>query len=176
LWIAVLPNNRAIVFKERSWKRTLAPEVAKQIKRESEGMHIIDSFVDPTMYIKTGVSPFSIAELFEQNGIPVTPSQNDRELFGYAIHQQLNTIIDLEPQVQIVKPLGLYGCPDLIRTIPTLQMDKTDPRKIAPGDDHWAVALAYFCMGKAMPARDPIVPVLPRWRMPKQKHRNLMTV
>lgn len=167
LWIAVLPNTRAIIFKERTWRRTLAVDVAKEIKRDSEGLHIIDTFCDPSMFIKTGVAPFSIAELFEQNGVPVTACQNDRELFGYAIHQYLNTVIDLEPQAQIVE----YACPQLVKTLPNLQMDKNDPRKIAPGDDHWAVAFAYFCMGHAMPSRDPVIPTTPRWMLPKRRRR-----
>lgn len=154
LWMIVLPNKRTIVFKERSWRRTLAKDVATQIKKESEGMHIVESFCDPTMLIKEG-QPYSIGELFEQNGVPVTPAINDRVLYGYSIHDQFNTLIDGTPQMQIVAPVGLYGCPDLIRTIPQLRTDPTDPAKIANGNDHWVVALAYFCMGQASPSTDP---------------------
>lgn len=174
LWIAVLPNTRAIVFKERKWKKTLAADVAKQIVKESEGMHVIETFCDPTMNIKTGTFKYSIGEIFEQHGVPVTVATNDRELFGYSIHNYLNTIIDQQPQVQIVKPgSGRYGCPDLIRTIPQLRMDKVDPRKIANGDDHWAVALAYFCMGQASPSHAPGESSTPRWMRPKREQRLL---
>lgn len=167
LWIAVLPNTHEIVFKERTWRRTLARDVAREIKMASAGMNIVDSFADPTMFIKTGSDPFSIAEQFEQNGVPVTASQNDRELYGYAIHQHLNTMVDDHPQVQIVE----YACPELIRTLPILQMDKADPRKIADGPDHHAVSLAYYCMGKAMPSRDPVVSAIPKWMQQKYRRR-----
>lgn len=170
LWIASLPNGQAIVFKERTWKRTLATDVAKEIKQESEGMHIVETFCDPTMFIKTGNAPYSIGELFEQNGVPCTPSQNDRELYGYSVHHYLNTQIDDLPQVQIVQP----ACPELVKTFPLLQMDKNDPRKIAAGPDHWVIALAYFCMGLVPPSRDPVVPVMPRWMMPKQQQRRVV--
>lgn len=170
LWIAVLPNKRAIVFKERSWKRTLAKDVAQQIKRESEGMHIVESFCDPTMLIKEGQA-YSIGEIFEQNGVPVTPSVNDRILYGYSIHEHLNTLIDEAPQCQIVKPIGRYGCPDLIRTIPLLRTDPKDPRKLANGDDHWAVALAYFCMGQATASKEPATSDIPKWMRPKPRNR-----
>lgn len=167
LWMIVLPNKRTIVFKERSWRRTLAKDVAAQIKRESEGMHVVESFCDPTMLIKEG-QPYSIGELFEQNGVPVTAAVNDRILYGYSIHDHLNTIIDGTPQLQIVAPMGVYGCPDLIRTIPQLRTDPTDPAKIANGNDHWVVALAYFCMGQASPSRDPSGGSgIPRWMRPK---------
>jgi len=176
LWIAVLPNKRAVVFKERTWHRTLAADVAKQIKKESEGMHIVETHCDPSMFIKTGVTIYSIGELFEQNGVPLTQSVNKRELFGYSIHNYLNTIIDELPQVQIVKPLGIYGCPNLIRTLPRLRMDPADTRKIAAGDDHHAVALAYFCMSSAAPSNDPIVPVKYPWMQPKRRARMLASV
>mgnify|MGYP001589018497 FL=1 len=170
LWIAVLPNKQAIVFKERTWKKTLAADVAAQIKRESEGLHIIETFCDPTMMIKTG-AVYSIGELFENTGVPLTAAKNDRRDFGYAVHNYLNTIIDGTPQLQIVKPMGIYGCPELIRTFPQLQMDPHDPTKIANGEDHWVVALAYFCMGQAQPSRDPVIPVIPYWMQPKKRSR-----
>lgn len=168
LWIAVLPNKRAIVFKERTWKRTLAKDVAIEIKKESEGMRIVESFCDPTMTIKEG-QDYSIGEIFEQNGIPVTPSINDRMLFGYSVNEYLNTIIDEKPQVQILSPLGGLGCRELIRTIPQQRTDPNDPRKLANGNDHYAVALAYFCMGQAPASKDPTISAIPRWMQPKSR-------
>lgn len=172
LWIAVLPNKTAICFKERTWTRTLAKDVAKQIKAESAGMHIVDTFCDPSMFIKTGEAMYSIGDQFEQNGVACTPCQNNRELYGYSIHNYLNTIIDEKPQLQIVKDLGMYGCPKLIETIPTMRMDPADPRKIANGNDHYVVALAYFCMGQAMPQQQSAVDELPRWMRPKYPARS----
>lgn len=172
LWIAVLPNTRAVVFKERTWRHTLAPEVAQQIRRESEGMRIVETFCDPTLDFTTGQSRFSIFDQFEHGGVPLTKSRNDRELAGYAIHQYLNTIIDGTPQLQIVRGMGSYGCPHLIRTLPTLQMEPPpgNPAKIAPGEDHYAIALAYFCMGQAAPSQAPAPPRLGSlWRRPRPR-------
>lgn len=168
LWIAVLPNKRAIVFKERTWRRTLAGEVARQIREESVGMNVCETFCDPTMMIKEGQT-YSIGELFEQNGVPLTPSMNKRDLAGYAVHNYLNTLIDEQPQLQIVQPLGPYGCPNLIRTFPILRMDPNDQTKIGNGDDHWVIALAYFAMGGAAPSHDPARPAVPRWMQPHKK-------
>lgn len=171
LWIALLPNKRAIVFQELTKKRMLAKDFAAEIKRMSKGMHIVETFADPTMNIKTGVAPYSIGDVFETNGIPLTYAQNDRELYGYAVHEFLNTMVDGAPQLQILD----RGCPELIRTFPIQQMDPNDSRKLANGEDHWVVALAYFCMGQAMPARDPseYPSSLPLWMQPKRRHRLL---
>ena len=174
LWLVVLPNKRVIVFKERTWKQTRAEDVAKAILRESEGMNIAETFADPSMFLKGGVlkaTGYSISELFEQQRVPLTPSINDRTLYGYAIHDHLNTLIDGEPQLQIVQGAGLHGCPNLIRTLPYIRTDPNDPRKIADGEDHWVIALAYFCIGQVPPSREPMRSSLPRWMQPKRHAR-----
>lgn len=175
LWIALLPNKKTYVIKEMKWEKTLAKDVAEQIRKASEGYHIVETFADPTMFIRNGtatVGPsgapaFSIAEIFEQNGVPLTASINDRTQFGYSIHDHLNTLIDGTPQLQIVK----YAAKDLIRTFPTIRTDKLDPVKMADGEDHWVVALAYYCMGLAAPARDPFKSDVPFWMRKKPKRR-----
>jgi hypothetical protein len=171
-WHIVLPNKRKITFKERTWRKTLAADVAKQIKRESQSMHVVETFCDPTMFVKDGAAPFSIGEIFEQNGVPLVPSQNNRELYGYAVHELLNTPIKDEngqelPSWQILEP----ACPELVRTIPILQMDATDSRKIANGPDHWVISCAYFGMGGAPPSHNPVVSTIPRWMQPKAQSR-----
>jgi phage terminase large subunit len=180
LWIAVLPNKRAIVFKERHWKETLAADVAQQIKRASEGMRVVETFCDPTMMINDGKGAYGIGEIFEQHGVPLTPSTNKRDLYGYAIHNYLNTLIDAgdgsgpAPQLQIMAESGIYGAPNLIRTIPSIQIGSPDPNKMANGNDHWVVALAYFAMSQAAPSRDPestAVGGLRPWQVPKWRRQ-----
>ncbi|MEQ1574443.1 MAG: phage terminase large subunit [Vicinamibacterales bacterium] len=155
LWIAVLPNHRAIVFREMQWHRTVAADVAKDIVRLSEGLRIAETFCDPSMFISTGTTIYSIGELFEMNGVPLTQAANKRELYGYAVHDWMNTIVDGLPQIQFLRPGNGLGAPNLIKTIPLMQMDKTDPRKMAPGNDHWVVSCAYFCMGSVPASQSP---------------------
>jgi hypothetical protein len=171
LWHAVLPNKQAITFKERTWRRTLAVDVAKQIARESEGFRVVETMCDPTMFITHGETAFSIGEIFEQTGIPLTPSISRRDLLGYAIHQYLNTIIDERPQLQIVRGMGPIGCPELIRTLPQIRMDPHDPTKMAEGDDHHVIALAFFCAGGASPSQNPVEEQVPFWMQPKRRGR-----
>lgn len=175
IWFAVFPNGHAVAFKERTWKRTLAKQVAKDIKDASRGMKIIESFCDPNMFVKRGDSPYSVGEQFEQTGVPLTPMIDDRELYGYAIHEQLNTLVDGHPKLQIVE----HACPELVRTIPILQVDPSNPNKLGDGPDHWACCVAYFGMGQAMPARDPAqgTSSKPRWmRSKRNRMRNAFIV
>lgn len=185
LWIAVLPDGHEIVFKEKHWKRTLAADVAKDITLESAGMHIVDTFADPSMFAKDGSSDYSIAETFEMHGVSMAPAVNDRALFGYVICEHLDTLQTVEfkgrerarPKLQILDADGSgLGCPNLLRTIPAQTMDTNDSRKLAAGEDHWVVALAYFCAGRAMPSQDPKRSAVPFWMQPKKSQRRFARV
>lgn len=176
LWIAVLPTGRAIVFKEQKWRKTVAADVAKEIVRLSAGMRIVDTYCDPTMDIQQGTVPFTIRDIFEQNGVPLTPATNRREVYGYAINDYLNTIVDGLPKLQIVfrpNENSVWSCKDLVRTIPLMRMDDNDTRKIADGDDHWVVALAYFCMSQSPPSQDPVERIVKPW-MKKKPQRLIL--
>lgn len=167
LWIAYLPNKKAYVIKEKMWKETLAEDVARDIVRLSEGMNIVETYADPTMGIKTGAAAFSVAEQFEMNGVPLTLAVNDRTKYGYSVQEFLNRLIDGTPQLQIVE----YAAPNLVRTFPMMRMHDTDPTKLADGEDHFVVALAYFCMSQPAPALNPAQPVQKFWMTPKKQRR-----
>ncbi len=109
----------------------------------------------------TGVS---ISDYYEEYGVPLTPSRNDRAAAGFAIHEFLNTIIDEEPKLQIVRE----ACPNLIRTIGEMRVDKHDATKIAAGNDHWVISLSYFCQGAVSASRDPERPAVPLWLRKKR--------
>ena len=163
LWIAVLPNRKAIVFKERTWHRTTAADVARDIVRESEGMKVLSTFCDPTMFVASKATEGqSIGDIFELNGVDLTPSTNDRAAAGEAIHEWLNTVIDEEPKLQVLR----HGAPNLLRTIPDMRQDKNNPRRIADGEDHWVISLGYFCQSDIAPSREPSTPRIPRWMQP----------
>jgi phage terminase large subunit len=183
IWIAVMPNGRAIAFKEESWLNTTADGVSKDIAemsvlppREVYGdivqprMHIVDSFCDPTMFATSNHTGLADSDYYEINGVALTPSRNDRAAIGKAIHEWLGTLIDGEPKLQILRE----GCPQLIRTIPDMQMDKNDPRKIAPGNDHYVVSLGYFCQGMTGPSHEYSTAPLPTWMRKKRGEREVV--
>lgn len=170
LWIAVMPNGRAIVFKEESWLNTVAADVAKDIRRDSDRMRVVDTFADPTMFATSSHTGLADADYYENNKVPLTASRNDRAASGKAIHEWLGTLIDGEPKLQILRE----ACPQLIRTLPDMQRDKNDPRKIAAGNDHWVIALSYFCQGMTAPSKESAVSALPLWMRKKPGHRHVI--
>jgi len=167
LWIASLPNGRAFVLKEQTWYSTTARQVARDIVEASKDLHTVDTYCDPTMFFNEAATEHtSIGDIFEANGIPLSPSVNDRTAAGFAIHEYLSTVLeDGLPKLQIYGP----GCPMLTRTLPEMRVHKTDPRKIANGNDHWVIALAYFCMGTVGVSRETLVNPKPRWMRPNPR-------
>ncbi len=155
-WHFILPNRLKITFGEITRRKTLAKDFADEIKELSAGMRIVETYCDPSIFFKKGEDTYSIGEQIENKGVPLTQAQNSRELFGYSVHELLNTMITDEdgteqPSWQILE----WACPQLVKTIPVLQMDPTDPRKLADGPDHWVVSVAYFAMGQTAPSRIP---------------------
>lgn len=165
LWIASLPNGRAFVLKEKTWKSTTARKVAEEIVAESAGMRVIETYCDPSMFFNSAATDnTSIGDIFEANGVPLSPSQNDRAAAGFAIHEYLNHILeDGLPQLQIYS----FGCPMLLRTIPEMRVHKNDPRKIADGNDHYVICAAYYCMGRIGTSREPRTALQPHWMKKK---------
>jgi len=151
IWLAVLPNGRVIAFKERSWTRATAAEVARDIKNNSAGMRIAETFCDPKMFDGSEATGNSIGDIFERNGVSLTRSRNDRSAAGFSIHEYLNTVLeDGLPKIQIWD----QGCPMLLKTIPMMRMDKKNPARIADGNDHYVISLGYFCQGRVGPSRE----------------------
>lgn len=145
LWLASYPNGRTVVFKERSWTHTTAQEIAKAIKIESAGMRITDTLCDPTMFSTSESTGSSVGDVIEQYGVPLSKSKNDRTAAGYAISEYLNTTLpDGLPKLQLYTP----GCPMLTKTLPAMRIDPTNVGRIADDkQDHWPIALSYYCMG-----------------------------
>jgi hypothetical protein len=166
LWIAHL-GNRYIVFKEKLWFRTVASDIAKDIIAESEGMRVSATYCDPSMDFQTGADVRTIKDIFEENGVPMDKSVNNREHYAHAVHTALSEEAEPGiPRLQILKS----GCPYLIRTIPEMQFDEKRPLALADHKhDHAVVALAYFLISVSSYEHRPMKSAasLPRWMRPK---------
>lgn len=150
LWIAVYPNGRAVVFRELVLTHTPAKDVAERIKSMSGDVQVRETFCDPSMFPPDGHDIEMEGNLFEQNGVPLTPSRNDRVAAGFSISEWLNTPLDDGlPALQLWTP----GCPVLAKTLPTMRMDPKKPERIADSSkDHATITLGYFCLAqKARP-------------------------
>ncbi len=170
LWVAVLPNGREIPFKEKMWLRTPAQTVAADIYRESEGMKVVTTIADPTLWDGYKEMGHCMADVFEEAHIPMTRARNDRVACGRAIQEHLNaTLEDGGTKSQIYEP----GCPTLVRALRAMRVDKKHPGRIADSKlDHLPICFGYFCMAGVGASQVPNINVVPRW-MQKSTRRVL---
>jgi hypothetical protein len=173
LWVAVLPNGQEIAFKEESWVHTSAQKVAADIARLSEGLRVVGTLADSTMWSGEREMGHSLADEFEYAGIPLTKAKNDRVAAGLAIQTHLNSTVTkgADPKLLIYEP----GCPVLVRALRSMRVDKKHPGRIADHKmDHLPICLGYFCMSGVGPSYAPNESSLPRWMRPKPgQTRNL---
>lgn len=191
LWVAHL-GNRYIAFHEKVWYRTIIPDLAQAIKEEEKYLGIRDddlnlikaipgSFCDPTLDINTGAEIRTNRQIFEDNGIPMEPSINNRELYASSIHHALAEEVELgegkiAPKLQIYKGTSSLGCPYLVRALPLMRMN---PKKVmAMADhkhDHPVVTLAYFLMSQNSNEFHQYNPQsIPRWLRPKREEKSVL--
>lgn len=173
LWIAHL-GNRFIVFKEKLWFKTIVEEIARDMKTESEGLRITTTFCDPTIDFHTGHDARSLRDIFEENGVPMEPSINNRERYAASVHSALAT--EVSPNLPLLQIHG-PSCPYLVKTIP--QMQYNPKRPLAMDDhrhDHAVVALAYFLISSGAMERHgmPSSPKAKKWLTPKPGNNNVL--
>jgi hypothetical protein len=147
---------------------------------ESKGMRIAMTYCDPVMDIKTAADVRSIREIFEENGVPMEASINNREHYAHAVHTALQEEVEPGvPRLQILDKtpgFGDLGCPYLIKTIPQMRFDPKHPLRMADSkNDHGVIALAYFLISSGATERRSASSTyrLPKWMVPKEdKQKN----
>lgn len=170
LWVAVLPNGRYIPFKEKLWVQTPVQTIARDILRESDGMRVVGTLADPTLWAGEREMGHSLADEFERAGISLTKAKNDRTAAGFAIQEHLNRPLkDGHPQLIVYDPQRQgIGCPTLLKTLRAMRVDKKHPGRIADHkQDHLPICLGYFCMAAPAPTIIPTVSRIPQWMQPK---------
>lgn len=179
LWIAHL-GNRHIVFHEKIWYKTTAVDIAAQIKQTDKELgvkKVTMTYCDPSMDINTTADIRTIRELYEDNGIPMENSINNREMYATVLHNTLKEQADeAHPRIQIYMKPGNrnVGAPYLARTIPQMRYKLTDSKVMDDHrDDHSVVSLCYYLLSRSADLRTAAYnPAnLPRWMRPKSGDR-----
>lgn len=144
LWIAHL-GSRFIVVHEKLWFKTIAKDIAKDIREETKNLgieRVVTTYCDPSIDIVTGADIRTIKDIFEENGVPMEPSVNNRELYAASIHSALGE--ESEPNVPRLQ-MYTKGAPYLTKTLHKQRFDPKHPLRMADSKtDHATIALAYF--------------------------------
>jgi phage terminase large subunit len=177
-WIAHL-GNRYIVFHEQIWIKTIVADIAADIHRIDEMLgveRVVTTYCDPTIDIHTGHEIRTIKSIFEDNGIGMECSINNREQFASAVHTALGEEVEPGvPRIQIyVGPKG-RGCPYLAKSIPLQRYNP--PRPLAMDDqkdDHPVVSIAYFLISNSSLEQRSIETRRPRRWMQNPVHKEYL--
>lgn len=156
LFIALDTTGRAVVFNEVYAHDLIVSDAAAAIRSASEGLDIYRTFAPPDLWSRQKDSGKSIAALFEQNGVPLTRSDNNRVGGWLALKEWLRPTVT-EGGGEDARLKLFSTCTDLIRCLPSLLADpnrigdcKTEPHEIT----HLPDALRYFAVMKTEPPKE----------------------
>jgi len=146
LWGALDWDDTLWIYKEFYGKGQTAENLANIIINiEGDDPQMYHSVLDASCWNRTGTGP-SIAETLIRCGARFTPSDRNRLAGKMELHRRLQLDpISKEPRIKI-----LSTCTDLIRTLSSLPLSKSNPEDVdTKADDHAYDALRYMCMTRA---------------------------
>lgn len=154
LWLARDPETRRIYVYREFYRSGIRDDMqAKYIARANTGERIIANVADPSMFnARTESNRPSIAIVYGQNGVGLTPASNNRIVGWQAVRKVL---AGKEPRLQIMAG----RCPNLVRTLPEMVCDPLDPEDLADKikshktEDHAVDTLRYGIVHEGTPRR-----------------------
>ena len=151
LWFAIDYDNNLWVYRELYTKKITADVFARKVLELERQEYIRYGVLDASTWAKRGDIGPSIAETMIQTGCKWRPSDRtprSRISGKLEIHKRL------KPSENAKKEPGLRifsTCRNLIRTLPILPLDDTNPEDInTKVEDHAYDALRYGCMSRPM--------------------------
>jgi hypothetical protein len=160
LWAAQDPDTEIkYVYREFYKSRLSDPEQAQAIKTLSGDEKIAITLADPSMWTKRTVERRSIstAEVYEQNGVPLTRADNDR-MMGLRRVQELLELKWIDDDTQKPGVIFFDSCVNCIRTLPALPHDTTNVEDVdTDAEDHGFDSLRYLVLWKVSggPRKEP---------------------
>ena len=149
LWIAVDDIGNAYVFREFAESDMTISDAASKANELTDEM-IYDTLAPPDLWGRSQETGKSKAILFDEAGLRLNKSNNDREAGWLAIRELLKPNKDGFARLKIFR-----SCTRLISDITQLQHDKKKPTDVAtePHDiTHVPDALRYFAIAWTSPA------------------------
>lgn len=149
-WFAVDSLRNVYVYKELCESNLPISEACEKIRDYNGDDNIYQTLAPPDMWSRSQETGRSKASIFEENGVDLVKSSNDREAGWLAIKELLRKDANGEARLHIFS-----NCTELIKCLPALQIDKKRPTDCAtePHDiTHAPDGLRYFAVWYAYPA------------------------
>ncbi len=152
-WIAVDIYGRAYVYREVYQSGLIISEAARKI-REMTCEKIYAYIAPPDLWNRRQDTGKSAAQIFAENGVPLTAAKNERVQGWYNLKEWLSPFRD--ETGKMCAPLRIFSnCTNLIRTLPSVAVDSKNPNDVAhtPHElTHAPDAIRYFVAGRPVPA------------------------
>lgn len=152
-WIAVDNRQKAYVYKELYQSNLIISDAAKEIRRVNGNDKIYQYLAPPDLWNRRQETGKSAAELFNDNGVRLTKSDNDRVQGWYNLKEWLAPYED-EQSIMTASLVITKNCVNLIRCLPQLQSDDRDPNDVSntPHElTHGPDAIRGFVCGRPRP-------------------------
>lgn len=153
-WIEVDSSYNAYVFRELYQSNLIISQAAREILNNSPEK-IYCTLAPPDLWNRRQESGKSVAEWFNESGLPLTKSTNKRVEGWLAVKEWLKT--EKNEFGEAASRLTISeDCRNLIRTLPALCRDKLNPNDASdfPHElTHAPDALRYFCAFHSYPPR-----------------------
>ncbi len=123
LWIAISPDGHVYVYRELCESNLIISAAAARIHAMTPREEAIyATLAPPDLFSRSQESGRSKASLFREYGLNFTRTSNDREAGWLAVKELLTMCADGAPRLRIFRQ-----CEELIRCLPQLQIDQTNP-------------------------------------------------
>ena len=158
LWWAVTPDNELVCYRERTFRRKLAIEVAESIKAIEQH----DGEWDEKRGASRCLGPMD-TQLWEERGHrgPTMASDMAGVGVGWTKANKKSRATNAQNVMSRLKSRGKDGrpgimffdtCKNCIQTIPAIGTEKDCPEEpLKGGSDHWYDAVSYACSDYALP-------------------------
>ena len=135
LWIAIDTHNNAYVYKELYESNLIISDAAERIKEVNGIDDIKISYAPPDLFNRRQETGKSAIDIFRDNGVNFIKSNNNRIQGWYNVKEWLKPYKVKDEQTGEEKKVAnlkiMFGCKNLIRTLPQLQQDKNDPNDVS---------------------------------------------
>lgn len=152
-WIAMDIWGRAYVYREIYESGLIISEAARKI-REATNEKIHSYIAPPDLWNRRQDTGKSAAQIFAENGVPVTAARNQRVQGWYNLKEWLSPFPDEAGKASAYLRI-FSNCTNLIRTLPAVAVDAKNPNDVAsiPHElTHAPDAIRYFVAGRPVPA------------------------
>lgn len=166
LWFAVDEQKNIYVYKELYKPNLIISDAAREIIKTNNNDNIIHKYAPPDLWNRRQETGYSAYDIFKQNGVALTKSNNNR-IQGWLAVKELLKIEEKKDaytgEVKKESTLKIFtNCTNLIRTLPLLQHDSKNPNDVANNPHeltHINDALRGFCIERTKKA-EPVINII----------------